>query len=235
MLWSKKHGFIFVKTKKTAGTSIEVLLQEYCVPVELLENSQHKTAEIVTSEGIVGFRGKYRPLFCKFYNHMTLDDIHRRLGESEFSRCLIVTSIRNPYDAAISLFHQKYCARAEAARIYAKRPGRLRKKFLKSVKATRDQTAYSDIAGVNRINLAVRFESLELDLMSLAETLGLSALASRIGSGDLPTLKQRPTEMADLPLSAYFSDEALQLVNQKYAPWFSQGGYTQWDQFADLD
>jgi len=235
VLWSKKYGFIFVKTKKTAGTSIEVLLQEYCVPVELLENSQHKTAEIITSDGIIGFRGQFRPPFCKFYNHMSLEKIHKRLGENEFSKCLIITSIRNPYDAAISLFHQKYCDRAEAEHTHATRPERLRKKFLKSVKATLDQTAYSDVGGVNRINIAIRFESLERDLMNLAETLGLSVLASRIGSGDLPKLKQRPAPTLELPLSAYFSDEALRLVNQKYAPWFSKGHYAQYHHFADMD
>ena len=235
MLWSKKHGFIFVKTKKTAGTSIEVLLQEYCVPAELLKRSQHKTAEIVTSEGIVGFRGRYRPLFCKFYNHMTLGEIQNRLGESELSRCLIVTSIRNPYDAAISFFHQKYCRPSEAARIYANTPDRLRKKFLKSVEATPDQTAYSDIDGVNRVDIAVRFECFEMGLLTLSKTLGLSSLTSRIGRGDLPKLKQRSNALKNLPRNAYFSDEALRLVNKKYARWFFQGDYTRRDHFADLD
>ena len=66
MLWSKKHGFIFVKTKKTAGTSIEVLLQEYCVPAELLKRSQHKTAEIVTSEGLLASEEGIARSFASF-------------------------------------------------------------------------------------------------------------------------------------------------------------------------
>ena len=112
---------------------------------------------------------------------------------------------------------------------------RLRKKFLKSVEATPDQTAYSDIDGVNRVDIAVRFECLEMDLLTLSKTLGLSSLTSRIGRGDLPKLKQRSNALKNLPRNAYFSDEALRLVNKKYARWFFQGDYTRRDHFADLD
>ena len=60
MLYSKKHNFIYSKTKKTAGTSIEVFFQRFCAPESMLVNSQAGTDEIVCDEGIVGKRGPKR-------------------------------------------------------------------------------------------------------------------------------------------------------------------------------
>ena len=53
-LVSHKHQFVFLKTRKTAGTSIEMLLEPFCappghVPVE-------RTEGMVTPHGVIGHR-----------------------------------------------------------------------------------------------------------------------------------------------------------------------------------
>ncbi|OUT64274.1 MAG: hypothetical protein CBB81_10320 [Cellvibrionales bacterium TMED21] len=225
MLWSKEHRFIFVKTKKTAGTTIEVLLQDFCVDKSELQHSAHSTREIITPSGIVGFRGKWRPPWCRFYNHMPLQAIYNRLGKDQFERCLVVASVRDPYDAAVSFFHQKYLSVEQALEVHQRNPDRLKQLFLKSVKKNSNQNIYFDVQGSNRVDAVIRFEELVTDLRDLADRLDLSSLKNRIDAGEMPSLKQRSRKSSRLKISDYFTEASLRIVNGKYQRWFVGGNY----------
>ena len=54
MLVSHLYKFIFIKSLKTAGTSTEVFLEQYCISD--IEES-HWRGAIATEEGIIGKRG----------------------------------------------------------------------------------------------------------------------------------------------------------------------------------
>ena len=54
MIISHRHHYIFIKTKKTAGTSVEIALSEYCGPADVITPIVAED-EAVRSE--LGFRG----------------------------------------------------------------------------------------------------------------------------------------------------------------------------------
>jgi hypothetical protein len=120
MIISHKHNFIFIKTVKTAGTSIEVFLSGICS-----ENADDIVTPIfpaVDGHCAKNYTGFYNPIYdCiykkdpnvlkyalnlrkrnKFYNHMgawlVKHRISRKIWNSYFKFCVE----RNPWDKALS-------------------------------------------------------------------------------------------------------------------------------------
>jgi len=67
MLVSHRKKFIYLKTKKTAGTSVEIYLERYCLPPDEPYVEAHHRPETITVDGVIGSRGDnpapfgYRP------------------------------------------------------------------------------------------------------------------------------------------------------------------------------
>jgi hypothetical protein len=102
MLVSHSHRFIYIKTKKTAGTSVEVVLQRYCLPegIELEE----KTGSVVSAAGIVGARLFDDPVNPDWYNHMPAVEIAEKLGADLWARYTKLCVVRNPWDKMVSWY-----------------------------------------------------------------------------------------------------------------------------------
>ena len=79
MLVSHSKKFIYIKTIKTAGTSVEVAMQKYCLPPkgEIPPGTVGREA-IETSYGIVGKRGECVEGY-KWFNHMPASRIRDQL------------------------------------------------------------------------------------------------------------------------------------------------------------
>lgn len=69
MLVSHRHRFIYTKTVKTAGSSIESYFEPFCMPEGEWALAEHHNG-YETSAGIVGFRGFGRPDVHKWWAHM---------------------------------------------------------------------------------------------------------------------------------------------------------------------
>lgn len=106
MLVSHPKKFIYIKTVKTAGTSIEVALQENCVAPDF-EFSGIKTGAIESDFGIVGARGS-GVTGEKWYNHMPALKIRDNLPEEVWEGYFKFCNIRNPWDKTVSWFHFKH-------------------------------------------------------------------------------------------------------------------------------
>tara|TARA_R110002060_G_scaffold27200_8_gene37005 strand:+ start:148 stop:849 length:702 start_codon:yes stop_codon:yes gene_type:complete len=104
MLVSHKYKFIFVKTKKSASTTVEDYFTRFCVPHAY--KSTHAHDELITEHGIVGrrIRGKYVSK-QRFNVKTTLAQIKKHLGNDKFNEYRKFTVIRNPFDRALSLFY----------------------------------------------------------------------------------------------------------------------------------
>ena len=57
MLCSHTHKFIYLKTIKTAGTSVEGFFERFCCSAEIMKKS-HLRDEYVGANGIIGYRGE---------------------------------------------------------------------------------------------------------------------------------------------------------------------------------
>lgn len=102
MLVSHLYKFIFIKSLKTAGTSTEVFLEQYCISD--IEES-HWRGAIATEEGIIGKRGKKetpRTPYGDFRNHMKASVLRDSLGSEIFDNYTKIINIRNPFDMLVS-------------------------------------------------------------------------------------------------------------------------------------
>ncbi len=104
MLVSHTHKFIFLKTRKTAGTSVENYFIPYCMgPSE--KPDTFLDSAYVSSAGIIGKRGaKPDPGGLQFWNHMSARRLRKALGRDIWDSYFRFSTMRNPFEKIISMF-----------------------------------------------------------------------------------------------------------------------------------
>ena len=103
MLISHRYRFIYTKTAKTAGTSVESFFERFCMP-EGEWTQSHARDEYETSSGVIGFRGANRPKDAKWWNHMPAVCIKKLIGQDIWANYYKFCVVRNPFDKCISAF-----------------------------------------------------------------------------------------------------------------------------------
>ena len=94
MLVSHRYKFIYTKTRKTAGSSVESYFEPFCMP-DGEWTQRHLREEYVSDAGIIGFRGKPAQAGDAYWwNHMPARMIRRRLGEDTWR--LVLQILRDP-------------------------------------------------------------------------------------------------------------------------------------------
>jgi len=105
MLVSHTWKFIYTKTIKTGGTSVEVYFEPYCFP----PGEYHFTGsrpQYESETGIVGFRGIKRENDGNYwYNHAPAAEIKAKLGDAVWNNYFKFCCIRDPFDKLVSAFH----------------------------------------------------------------------------------------------------------------------------------
>ena len=231
MLVSHNYRFIFIKTVKTAGTSVEAFLEPYCCPPEHQVN--HWTPTLMSEYGIVGARWPDGNIDNHgFYNHMSAAEIRDRLPE--YDSYLRITCVRNPYDRAISYFHFSHPTFTPPGGIpldtavqlvKAGRLDELKSCFVHFLRqGLPDEEALLCINGVCQIQRFIRFESLIPDLEALVNELCLPL--PRSVSEQLPTFKLNRQRRIDIPsIEDYLSPEAYDLIEEQCSWSFNALGY----------
>jgi hypothetical protein len=122
MILSHKYRFIFLKTHKTAGTSVEISLSRYCGPADIItpvweedeairrehdcgpQNHQYRWGDY-SARDLLRLLVKRRPKAgLKFYNHMPAREVRRLVGERVWNSYFKFCFERNPWDKVISQF-----------------------------------------------------------------------------------------------------------------------------------
>jgi hypothetical protein len=103
MLISHRKRFIFTKTAKTAGTSVESFFEQYCMPAGEWRES-HARDEYVSEAGIIGARGP-GSVGRSWFNHMSAQAMREQIGAETWDAYFKFTVVRNPFDKMISGFH----------------------------------------------------------------------------------------------------------------------------------
>jgi len=120
MIVSHAHRFIFVKTLKTAGTSMEIALSQFCGPQDIITRIRPEDEQTRRDLGLRGRQNdllplaRYQPadwhrLFFErrrawYLNHMPARDIRPRLGAKIWDSYTKFTIERNPWDCAVSRY-----------------------------------------------------------------------------------------------------------------------------------
>lgn len=252
MLVSHGHEFIYLKTRKTAGTSVEMALQPWCMPSDEIE-VEERTHAIVGARGIVGRRmipkENRRPDDHIWYNHMSAAEVHAQLGDRIWGRYRKLVVVRNPFDRMVSHFHWS----TTLSRSYSKpqqgplgRLGRLSAaltggdaKAAAPVSASRD---FSEVReAFRRHTLSRKWEddaeivhlngSFCPDLVIRYETLAadMEAVAGALGLDPgrlrLPLTKNSKPLRQRRGIAEYYDDETIDCVTSRMAWVFDRFGY----------
>lgn len=141
LLLSHEYGFIFIKTRKTAGTSIEIALSRTMGRMDIVTPIHHIDEAIRVMEG--GYARNFlaieaiRPGFEimdrdqaqafakqnqgnfhireKYFNHMTAMEVRRACGNLTWKRYHTFCVERIPYDRLISSYHFKKTRQSQLA------------------------------------------------------------------------------------------------------------------------
>lgn len=208
MLVSHRHRFIYTKTLKTGGTSVESYFERYCMPEGDWQES-HERREHVCPTGIVGQRGLGRGPEIRWWNHMPASQVRDQLGETLWSDYFKFCVVRNPFEKVASMFFFELRRQKRAV----PGPDEVAAQFeqwVDSEKLPIDRNAYL-IDGVPCMDRFVRYEQLGQDLGNVCEHLGLPWTPER-----LPRFKTgiRP---AWASVAALYTDQARQQVANTYA------------------
>jgi hypothetical protein len=230
MIVSHEHKFIFIKTKKTAGTAIEAALSELCGPSDMITPYREESERDRKGRGPQNYRIEHklkpqRPLWRKllgrperywhpsvgFYEHMPAWRVRAYVGEEVWRSYFKFAFDRNPWDRQISWW------------LYKTKSKRTRPSF-ESFMADRrrayvdNYSLYTEDGGL-AVDFLGRYENLDEDLNK--------ALAS-IGAGrtiEVPRTNVNPARDRDRDYRRFYSDGTKALVEEWYQPEIKMLGY----------
>lgn len=225
MLISHRKRFIYTKTVKTAGTSVESYFEPYCMREGEWAFS-HGRDESISEAGIVGIRSG-EPLDIQsviWWNHMPAKTIRALIGEAIWNDYFKFCIIRNPFDAVVSAYrffwesHQpqepsstNYLMRIRSALSRRDRLAEIRSSFehwLQSIRLPIDRNKYC-IDGRLCLDSIIRYENLNDGIREVCRKVGIEYRPEQ-----LPHLKK--SESREFPLESYYTPAALDLVERAY-------------------
>uniref|UniRef100_UPI002604C969 hypothetical protein n=1 Tax=Arenimonas sp. GDDSR-1 TaxID=2950125 RepID=UPI002604C969 len=177
MLCSHSKRFLYFKTKKTAGTSVEIYFEPHCLPPGSWR-PEHARAETVSAYGIIGSRMRGRSGTDAWFNHMPAALVRERIGHEIFESYFKFCVIRNPYDKMVSRFwgdprHSEDERLALLAAPFATVTARFRNFLLAGTKRFADDRDVYCIDGEAAMDRFIRYECLHEDLQAVCSHLGV--------------------------------------------------------------
>lgn len=189
MIICHTHRFIFLKPRKTAGTSVEIALSRYCGPEDIVTRVNDRDEQLRAAQG--GLPGRDVPLPWsqlrprhlhdmikrrqrppRLYNHVGAAAVRAFVGEDIWHSYLKISIERDPWDKAISLYwwarkgQEDFPSLSDYLRLAARdKPDRL---------TNWDVYAIDGQVVADRV---LRFEHLADEVKALGAELGLTGLA----------------------------------------------------------
>ncbi len=177
MIISHKHKFIFIKTAKTAGTSVEVDLNQ------ILGADDVATPIFPTVEGHIAKNFSYRKfgmLPRKLYNHMPASEVRDYIGKRKFNDYFVFCVEREPVDKCASHYSMLINSQNHNEGTKTLTFDQYINKRVFPV----DTSKYTDRDGTLMVNRILRYEQLAEELREVCDLLGFDInLNARAKSG----------------------------------------------------
>jgi len=152
MIISHKHKYIFLKSRKTAGTSIQTALEDYCGPKDLV---------------LVG--GK----ITEINEHSKIGEVRKYVGKDIWNSYFKFAFTRNPWDLIVSRYYWDHRGINCSIKGFKKWV----KKYFKSGKYLNDlQFRYIAINDKVRVDFVGSYEHLQHDFNYICERIGLGGI-----------------------------------------------------------
>ena len=174
MIVSHAHRFVFIKTRKTAGTSLEIALSRHCGPHDLVTRISPEDEVLRAEAGGVGPQNDDTD--PSSYAHMGARRVIRVIGQETWDDYFTFAVERNPFDVVASSYR------------YSARKPTFTKTFAEFVRTPRrlDRLALNErlyrVGGRVVVDVVYRYEELPAAVADLSARLGIEL--------DLPHAKQ---------------------------------------------
>lgn len=227
MIISHSRRFIFIKTRKTAGSSMEIALSGVCGPRDVLTPLSRREESVRASLGHRGSQNYHLPLRSydgrdlarlvfrrrrkQYYHHVPAETVRGWVGTDVWTDYFTFCFERNPWDKTVSDY---FWSGGE------ERFGSV-ERFLRSEKGSSrsdfDRYAINGVVAVDRV---YRYEDLTESLDEISERIGLDSPLR------LPGYRAKgSTGRAGADHRSVLSREAVELVAIKFAREISLLGY----------
>ena len=227
MIISHRYKFIFLKTNKTAGTSVEIALSKICGPDDVITPISPEDEKTRKELGYRGCQNYKYPKWefgfwriakyfrkgirnFKFYNHMSAREIRAFVGPEIWDSYYKFAVERNPWDRIVSFY---YWHKPEPLPPFSK--------FLKSRVLLRLKRKGFDVYTIKGKNVAdkiCRFENIATELEEVRLHLGIPE------SLDMPRAKSRSRKIKR-DHKEYFDEEERAKVAKLFSREIELFGY----------
>ncbi len=211
---SNRYSFVFLKTRKTAGTSIERVLFPFCTSLE--DQRPLHLNEFRYQEGNI--RG---PAPDGWRPHISAARARRRIGRSKWDEYFKFTAVRNPFDRVVSHF---FWLRRNNANLQFESWNEVRSAFRSFCLKSR-YAGDADIVMIGDDFVpqdAIRYECLTDDLQRIAKKLGFEEPLET-----LPKINKGTRKWGDVPVAEFFDDSSIAAVKRKMSWVFENFDYAE--------
>ena len=215
---SREKKFIFLKTYKTASTSIEFLLRDYCgtAPESFYKRSEDILPPIVSDRGIITHSYSLTKLSHQhrdyFWDHITAEELKSKLDGHTWRNYFKFCVVRNPYEKFFSLLvfaivkkYGKFSSIEQAQELM---------QYIIQ-RNTRINWFDSNVYLIDEklcVDAVIRYENLKEDLNKV-----LTVLDIPFREENFPRINSQYTPK-NFDLKLFYTDEIIEFIKQKY--WF---------------
>jgi hypothetical protein len=227
MIISHEHKFIFIKTAKTAGTSIEVFLSAHCGPDDIVtpirppvEGHQPRNHEQLVNpisdliwrpEGLLPAMRHMFERRKKFYNHMPAWLVQQRVSAHVWNSYFKFCVERNPWDKVLSHYHMAASRAGGSLSL---------DQYLAKGRYPINYFRYTDRSGKRIIvDRVVRYENLMSDLAEVFSHVNVPF------EGSLGVRAKSEYRTDRTPYQSVFNDAQRKIVEQAFAREIELHGY----------
>lgn len=235
MIVAHSRRFVFIKTRKTAGSSLEAALREVLdagdvvTPIGQLADgagtapwdgppaANYQYGPWVRRlQALLGARGKKILGYPhhRFHAHMPARRVRAKIGRRAWAAYFKVSIVRNPYDMLVSLYvNERTNGRLPAGMDFAS--------FVHSGYVRPRNVDLLTVRGRLAMDMLLRYEHLQADARALGEVLGVGrALADR-----LDELQLNAGQRARPQVGRFYTESLRRYVAWRFADEFALFGY----------
>jgi hypothetical protein len=201
MIISNSKKFVFLKTRKTAGSSIQVALSTQCNPSKDIITGSNIKDGILDESHSAGWN---MDKFFTTHPHPPIEQVKHYLKD-KWGGCFKFAFIRNPFDIAVSRYH--WDIKGKSNKCTSKEGFNKWVKTYKKDSWQDEQWRYIYVNGKNELDFIGKYENLTQDYNLICNKIGIEP----------PELGFQKSGFRDKThYSEYYDEESIEIIGQYF-------------------